>query len=77
MNNHYSTINHISRGKMEISIKGKTYHFKDCKVWPEGAEEWDWSQTGTHHQPGIQPADIAEILDQKVDVTVLSQGIGS
>lgn len=70
-----SYISHISWGHMEVAINDKTLTFKDCKVWPNGAKEWDWSLTGTHHQPGIQPADIQEILDQGVDVMVLSRGM--
>ena len=75
MNGHPASITHISWGKMEVTVGESIYHFKDCKIWPEGAKEWDWNQTGTRHQPGIQPADIAEILDQKVDVMVLSRGM--
>jgi hypothetical protein len=48
---------------MELSIAGQTYTFKDCKVWPDGAKEWDWDLTGTRHQPGTQPADIEELLE--------------
>ena len=60
---------------MEVSIGDQKFHFKDCKVWPEGAKEWDWNVTGTHHRPGIQPADILEILDQKIDIMILSRGM--
>lgn len=68
-------ITHISWGQMEVSIAGETHRFKDCKVWPGGAVTWDWTDTGTHHQPGIQPADIAEILDNDIEVMILSRGI--
>lgn len=37
--------------------------FKDAKLWPGGAREWDWTETGTRHEPGIQPADVAELLE--------------
>jgi hypothetical protein len=60
---------------MEVTINNKTQHFKDCKVWSGGAKAWDWSITGTHHQPGIQLADIEEILDQGVEVMILSRGM--
>jgi hypothetical protein len=60
---------------MVVESNGRTQRFKDCKVWPGGAVEWDWTQTGTHHQPGIQPADITEILAQGVEVMILSRGM--
>jgi hypothetical protein len=68
-------ITHLSWGKMEITLPNQSLHFKDCKVWPGGAKEWDWRLTGTHHRPGIQPADIEEILAQGVDVMILSRGM--
>ena len=49
--------------------------FKDAKLYPGGAREWDWRETGTHHVPGIQPADVAELLDHGAEVVVLSKGI--
>jgi len=60
---------------MEVAINDHLLKFKDCKVWPEGAKEWDWSITGTHHRPGIQPTDIEEILEQDVEVMILTRGI--
>ena len=57
-----------------MSIDGEKQVFKDCKVWPGGAREWRWGETGTHHSPGIQPTDIEEILSQNVDVIVLGRG---
>ena len=69
-----TTISHISWGRMDVTVEGKIYQFKDCKVWPGGAVTWDWSITGTHHRPGIQPADIEEILEQDIEVMVLSKG---
>lgn len=68
-------ITHLSWGKIEIVTPQKTLVFRDCKVWPEGAKEWDWRLTGTHHQPGIQPADIEEILQSDVEVMILSRGM--
>ena len=75
MNSQPASISHISWGRMEVSIGDQKLLFKDCKVWPEGAKEWDWNITDTHHRPGIQPADILEILDQKVDIMILSRGM--
>jgi hypothetical protein len=76
MGNTQSTrITHLSWGHMEVTINGHTFRFKDCKVWPGGAKEWDWNLTGTRHHPGIQPADIEEILAHNVDVVILSRGM--
>ena len=67
-------ITDLSWGKMEVSIDGDKQVFKDCKVWPGGAREWRWGETGTHHSPGIQPADIEEILPHNVEEVVLGRG---
>ena len=69
-----SLITRLSWGHMEVTTGGMMFKFKDCKVWPGGAKAWDWNVTGTHHQPGIQPADIEEILAHGVEVMVLSRG---
>jgi hypothetical protein len=68
-------ITHLSWGQMEVQIGATTYRFKDCKVWPGGAKAWDWNLTGTRHQPGIQPADIEEIVAHGVEVMILSRGM--
>ena len=49
--------------------------FKDAKLFPGGGREWDWRETGTHHVPGIQPADVEELLDHGAAAVVLSKGI--
>lgn len=49
--------------------------FKDAKLFPGGGREWDWRETGTHHVPGIQPADVEELLERGVRAVVLSKGI--
>lgn len=49
--------------------------FKDARLWPGGAREWDWRETGTHHLPGIQVADFEELLDRGAEVLVLSKGV--
>ncbi len=35
-------ITHLSWGHMEITLPTQTLPFKDCKVWPGGAKEWEW-----------------------------------
>jgi hypothetical protein len=49
--------------------------FKDAKLWPGGGREWDWKETGTRHRPGVQPADVEELLEHGAEVVVLSKGI--
>ena len=48
---------------------------KDFKLWPGGGRRWDWRETGTHHEPGIQPADLEELLEHGSEVVVLSRGM--
>ena len=67
-------ITDLSWGSMEVSIAGEKHHFKDCKIWPGGAREWRWGETGTHHSPGIQFADVEEILSHGVDELILTRG---
>ena len=68
-------ITDLSWGSMEVSIAGEKQVFKDCKIWPGGAREWRWDETGTHHTPGIQMADIEEILAHGIDELVLTRGV--
>jgi hypothetical protein len=49
--------------------------FRDAKLFPGGAREWDWDETGTRHRPGVQPADIEELLDRGARIIVLSRGM--
>lgn len=62
----------FSWGRLEIE-GGRT--FKDAKLYPGGAREWDWRETGTQHQPGIQPADVEELIERGATVVVLSRGV--
>ena len=65
-------ITHLSWGHMEVEGHGR---FKDAKIYPGGAREWDWNETGTRHRPGIQPADVQELLEQGAQSVVLAKGI--
>ncbi|XP_078604039.1 mth938 domain-containing protein-like isoform X2 [Branchiostoma floridae x Branchiostoma japonicum] len=56
-------INNLSWGSMRVEGGGS---YKDCKVWPGGSRAWDWRETGTNHTPGVQPADLDEILKKGV-----------
>ncbi|NBD31875.1 MAG: hypothetical protein GVY17_02600 [Cyanobacteria bacterium] len=64
-------ITHLQWGRIEV--EGQRY--KDAKLFPGGSREWDWRETGTRHQPGIQPADVKELLDKGAQVLILSQGM--
>lgn len=70
-----TSITYLSWGHMEVTVDGHTHKFKDCKVWPGGAKAWDWTMTGTRHRPGIQPTDIEDIIEQGVEVMILSRGM--
>ena len=48
---------------------------KDAKLFPGGARAWGWRETGTRHRPGIQPADVAELVDQGATTVILSTGV--
>lgn len=65
-------ISRISWGRLEVEGTGA---FKDAKLYPGGAREWDWRETGTRHVPGIQAADLRELLEHGVEVVVLSKGM--
>ncbi|MGH9037103.1 MAG: Mth938-like domain-containing protein [Acidimicrobiia bacterium] len=58
-------------GFVEVEGIGR---LRDAKLWPGGGRAWDWNETGTHHRPGIQPADVLELLDHAPEVVVLSRG---
>jgi hypothetical protein len=65
-------ISHLSWGHIEVEGYPP---FKDAKVFPDGAREWDWRETGTRHVPGIQPADVRELIEHGARAVVLSKGI--
>jgi hypothetical protein len=65
-------ISRLSWGNIEVEGQGA---FKDAKLYPGGAREWDWRETGTRHSPGIQPADVEELLEHGAEVVVLSNGV--
>ncbi len=60
-----------------ILVEGSDSEFKDAKLYPGGAREWDWNETGTRHSPGIQPADVEELLDHGATTVILSRGYWS
>ena len=65
-------ISKIKWGK--VWVEGYNKPFKDVKLFPGGARTWDWRETGTHHTPGIQTADVVELVEKGAKVIVLSTG---
>jgi hypothetical protein len=65
-------ITHIAWGHMEVEGLGRG---RDFKLYPGGGRPWDWAETDTHHVPGIQPADVQELLDRGSEVVVLTRGM--
>lgn len=66
-------ISHVSWGRLEV--EGEIDRYKDAKLFPGGSCEWNWRETGTSHRPGIQIADLQELLDHGAKVVVLSRGM--
>ena len=64
---------HISWGRIEV--EGQYKPFRDAKLYPGGGREWDWSETGTEHVPGIQPSDVEELIEKGAKEVVLSKGM--
>ncbi len=62
----------VSWGHLEVEGIGAG---KDFKLYPGGGREWDWNETGTRHSPGIQVADVAELLAHGATAVVLSLGM--
>ena len=65
-------ITHISWGRMEVEGLPAG---KDFMLYPGGGQEWDWTPSGTRHDPGIQASDVSVLLDRGATVVVLSMGI--
>lgn len=65
-------ITDLSWGRIEVEGYPP---FKDAKVFPGGARAWDWTETGTRHKPGVQPADVEELIAHGATTIVLSKGV--
>ncbi|GIE53700.1 hypothetical protein Ani05nite_72340 [Amorphoplanes nipponensis] len=72
MTDHSPKILRVLWGEMHVEGLGRS---KDVKVYPGGARAWDWAETGTAHYPGIQPADVQELLDHGARVIVFGVGL--
>jgi len=69
---HSPKITDYSWGHLEVDGK---IHFKDAKLFPCRAKKWNWKKTGTSHSPGIQPADVEELITAGCEVIILSTGM--
>ena len=67
---HSPRITRLSWGRLET----ESGVFKDVRLYPGGVEEWDWKETGTSHDTGIQPADVERLLERGSTVVILSRG---
>ena len=65
-------ITHLEWGEMQAEGLAPA---RDMKLWPGGGRAWDWSETGTHHVPGIQIADVEELLENGARTVVLTRGM--
>lgn len=65
-------ISGISWGHMEVEGIGTG---KDFKLYPGGGRAWNWNETGTQHDPGIQPGDVVELIEHGSEVVVLTRGM--
>ena len=59
----------------QVKVEGFNSPFKDVKLYPGNAREWDWTETGTRHTPGIQPADVQELVDHGATIVILATGM--
>ena len=66
-------ITRVSWGRLEV--EGEAEPYKDAKLFPGGSREWNWRETKTSHKPGIQIADVEELLAHGAKVVVLSRGM--
>jgi hypothetical protein len=62
----------VSWARIEVDGLGV---YKDAKLYPGGGEEWDWDETGTRHDPGVQLADVEDLIEHGATTVVLSQGM--
>lgn len=66
------SVDHFEWGRISVAAYGT---FKDVKLWPGGARTWDWDETGTRHEPGVQIADVEELVERGAELIVLSRGV--
>jgi hypothetical protein len=62
----------VSWGRMEVEELGVA---KDFKLFPGGGRLWDWSLTGTLHEPGVQRSDVDDLINYGSTVVVFGTGL--
>ncbi len=63
-------------GVVEVEDPGQgLVTYKDVKLFPGGSVAWDWRETGTRHRPGIQPADVYDLIAAEPEVVLLTRGM--
>lgn len=67
-------ISDLSWGRVRVDEADQTREYRDAKLWPGGSRGWDWNETGTSHEPGIQPADVEELVENGAETVILSRG---
>lgn len=65
-------ITDLAWGRVEVEGLGS---FNDVKLYPGGGRAWEWGETGTRHEPGIQPADAEELISHGAQIIILTQGV--
>jgi hypothetical protein len=58
-----------------LEVEGGPGPYKDAKLWPGGSREWNWDETGTRHVPGVQLADVEELLAHGARSVVVGRGM--
>jgi hypothetical protein len=62
----------IAWGRMEVADLGLG---KDFMLHPGGGKPWDWRESDTEHDPGIQPSDVQYLIDHGAETVILSLGM--
>jgi len=64
-------VTHLEWGGIEVGPD----RFRDVKLYVGGARAWDWRETGTRHVPGVQIADVEELVERACRTIILSRGM--
>jgi len=64
----------LSWGSVTVDESDGAHEYRDAKLWPGGSRGWDWNETGTSHSPGIQVADVKELVENGAEKVILSKG---
>ncbi len=64
----------LSWGQVTVEEADQRHEYRDAKLWPGGSRNWNWNETGTSHTPGIQVADVRELVEKGAKHVILSRG---